>query len=76
MMSAKLFDQLQNFRRRGVTSSASASESASNLRMMRPPIDPETSKVKRALFGPVDHDENLRFVQRELQKNVQEQVSC
>ena len=29
--------------------------------------------MKRALFGPVDHDENLRFVKRELQKNLAEQ---
>ena len=40
---------------------------------MAAPADPETSRVKRALFGPVDHDENLRFVKRELQKNLAEQ---
>ena len=40
---------------------------------MSAPADPETSRVKRALFGPVDHDENLRFVKRELQKNLAEQ---
>eukprot|EP00096_Caligus_rogercresseyi_P002854 TRINITY_DN1517_c0_g1_i1.p1 TRINITY_DN1517_c0_g1~~TRINITY_DN1517_c0_g1_i1.p1 ORF type:complete len:188 (-),score=68.31 TRINITY_DN1517_c0_g1_i1:301-864(-) len=29
-------------------------------------------RVKRALFGPVDHEENLRFVQRELARNREE----
>ncbi|CAB4067430.1 unnamed protein product [Lepeophtheirus salmonis] len=29
-------------------------------------------RVKRALFGPVDHEENVRFVQRELARNREE----
>lgn len=32
------------------------------------PVDPDTSRVKRALFGPVDHEENRRFVKAELER--------
>ncbi len=63
-MSARLFDQLQNFRRDGAA------------RRRPSPPDPETSRVKRALFGPVNHEENLKFVKQELDKNLQEQVTC
>jgi len=33
-----------------------------------PPPPPNTHRVKRALFGPTDHEENLRFVKNELKK--------
>ena len=29
---------------------------------------PSANRVKRALFGPTDHDENIRFVENELKK--------
>ena len=37
-----------------------------------PLTEAETSRVRRALFGPVDHEENLRFVQQELQRGQKE----
>jgi len=37
-----------------------------------PLTDAETSRVRRALFGPVDHAENLRFVQQELARGQRE----
>jgi len=33
-----------------------------------PAPPPNTHRVKRALFGPTDHEENLRFVKNELKK--------
>ena len=69
---------LQNFRRNPSGSSGEGGGGGGNgseggKRPLAAPADPETSRVKRALFGPVDHDENLRFVKRELQKNLAEQ---
>lgn len=37
-----------------------------------PLTEAETSRVRRALFGPVDHDENLRFVKQELERGQKE----
>ena len=37
-----------------------------------PLTEAETSRVRRALFGPVDHAENLRFVQQELARGQRE----
>lgn len=37
-----------------------------------PLTEAETSRVRRALFGPVDHAENLRFVQQELARGQKE----
>merc|ERR1719193_1071927 len=34
----------------------------------RSPPGPNPNRVKRALFGPTDHEENLRFVRKELKK--------
>ena len=57
---------LQNFRRNPSGSSGEGGGGGnggeSGKRPLAAPADPETSRVKRALFGPVDHDENLRFV--------------
>lgn len=64
-----VLDQLHLLRNR--TSSSSSSSSEDRGAGSRPPV-PESSRVKRALFGPVDHDENLRFVQRELARNRRE----
>lgn len=61
-----IYDQLHQFRSTGGGSSGSSSPSTPSG------IDPETSRVKRALFGPVDHEENLRFVQRELARGCRE----
>ena len=37
-----------------------------------PLTEAETSRVRRALFGPVNHEENLRFVQQELARGQKE----
>ena len=37
-----------------------------------PPPPPDAARVRRALFGPVDHEENRRFVQRELERGRRE----
>ena len=37
-----------------------------------PLTEAETSRVRRALFGPVDHAENLRFVKQELERGQRE----
>lgn len=37
-----------------------------------PLTEAETSRVRRALFGPVDHEENLRFVKQELERGQRE----
>lgn len=69
-MSARLYDQLQHFRR----SLGTEMDGAEPRRRHAPP-DPETSRVKRRLFGPVDHEENLRFVKREIAKNLEENTA-
>ena len=46
-----------------------ASNSSSSEDELPPP---NTNRVKRALFGPTDHEENLRFVQNELKKHRSE----
>lgn len=38
----------------------------------RSPPDPDSSRVKRALFGPVDHEENKRFFKREFDRDLDE----
>ena len=53
---------LQNFRRNPSGSDGGGGGSGGDSGKRPAPADPETSKVKRALFGPVDHDENMRFV--------------
>ena len=50
------------FRLGGALRRASSSSSEEEL----PP--PSSNRVKRALFGPTDHDENIRFVENELKK--------
>ena len=60
-MSARLLDQLQMFRRRGRDEGEGPPPA---------PADPARSSVRRALFGPVDHEENKRFVQEQLQQSL------
>lgn len=55
-----LYDRLSLFRRR------------QDGERRRSPILPEKSKVARVLFGPPDHEENMRFVRRELAKGQRE----
>jgi len=50
------------FRLGGALRRTSSSSSEEEL----PP--PSSNRVKRALFGPTDHDENIRFVENELKK--------
>lgn len=70
-MSAEIFNQLNRFRRERTPDSDEEDPDTrsvlSGSRRRRAP-DPSTSKVKRALFGPVDHEENIRFVRRELER--------
>ncbi|XP_063852511.1 mucin-2-like [Scylla paramamosain] len=41
----------------------------SGMRRQGPPDPlPQTSQVRKNLFGPIDHEENLKFVQEELSK--------
>ncbi len=63
-------DRLQNLRRR---SSGGGDDDDSDGDGRRP--DPATSRVKRALFGPVNHEENLRFVRQELERGRREASS-
>jgi hypothetical protein len=66
-MNADLFDRLRLFRGGGGNDGSGNRRSGS-----RSPTDPDRSRCKRALFGPVDHDANLRFVQQELAKSQRE----
>lgn len=54
---------------RGRSSSSSDDESPPHP----PPSNP--NRVKRALFGPTDHEENLRFVRKEMKKAKNEAAS-
>ena len=57
--AARLLEHLHHFRRHSGDSA--------------PEERPEGAiRVRRALFGPVDHDENRRFVERELARNRRE----
>ena len=68
-MNADLFDRLRLFRGGG----GGSNEGSVNRRSeSRSPPDPERSRIKRALFGPVDHDANRRFVEEELAKSQRE----
>lgn len=55
----KMFGLHSNIRR--ISQSSSDDESP-------PPASVGANRVKRALFGPTDHEENLRFVKNELKK--------
>jgi len=46
------------------------SSSSSEEDINQPPPNPH--RVKRALFGPTDHEENLRFVRKEMKKAKQD----
>jgi len=46
------------------------SSSSSEEEINQPPPNPH--RVKRALFGPTDHEENLRFVRKEMKKAKQD----
>lgn len=59
-ISSDLLNRL--FRRVGDASEGSASRRSGS----KSPTDLDRSRVKRALFGPVDHEENRRFVEQEL----------
>lgn len=56
----------------GMRASSSSSEDESQHRS---PPGPNPNRVKRALFGPTDHEENLRFVRKELKKAKNEAAS-
>ena len=66
MSGLGLFRLHPGFRR---SSSSSDEESQSQ------PPQPNPNRVKRALFGPTDHDENLRFVRKEMKKAKNEAAS-
>lgn len=55
----------------GFRRSSSSSDDEGSQRP--PPSNPH--RVKRALFGPTDHEENLRFVRKEMKKAKQEAQS-
>jgi len=58
----------------GLRRPSSSSDEESNHRQPTDlrPNRPNPSRVKRALFGPTDHEENLRFVRQELKKHKNE----
>jgi len=56
----------------GLRNSSSSSEDEGQNRS---PPGPNPHRVKRALFGPTDHEENLRFVRKELKKAKNEAAS-
>jgi len=61
-----MFGLHQGFRR-----TSSSSDEESRPPAGRPPLPP-ASRVKRALFGPTNPEENLRFVRQELKKHSED----
>eukprot|EP00092_Neocalanus_flemingeri_P006759 GFUD01007301.1.p1 GENE.GFUD01007301.1~~GFUD01007301.1.p1 ORF type:complete len:259 (+),score=54.19 GFUD01007301.1:134-910(+) len=51
------------------------SSSSSDDESQPPPPPSNPNRVKRALFGPTDHEENLRFVRKEMKKAKNEAAS-
>jgi len=49
--------------------------SSSDEESQQQPTPPNPNRVKRALFGPTDHEENLRFVRKEMKKAKNEAAS-
>lgn len=79
MSQYDLLHRLQLFRDRGQPPGNQQSTPSLDAHGVRPtggrtsPLtEAETSRVRRALFGPVDHAENLRFVQQELARGQRE----
>ena len=77
MSHSNLLHQLQLFRNSGQPPghSSTVGDSVRPITMggRRSPLtEAETSRVRRALFGPPDHAENLRFVQQELARGQRE----
>jgi len=63
-MSAEFFDRLVQAR--------SGDRVGTRRLGSHSPPNPDQSRVKRALFGPVDHEENKRFFKREFDRDLKE----
>ena len=59
-------------RRRMMARRAAAAEAAAGQRAAHQPLMADKSRVARVLFDPPDHEANLRFVRRELEKAKRE----
>lgn len=67
--SSDIFDRLSMFRN---PASSGSDDDPDDQRPARPKMDPATSRVKRCLFGRGNHEENIRFAKRELEKSIAE----
>ena len=63
--SADIFNRLQLFR-------TGRSDDEQDSDPERPRPNPATSRVKRCLFGRGNHEENIKFAKRELEKSLTE----
>ena len=72
MSQYDLLHRLQLFRDRGQPPGMETHGGVRSGGRTSPLTEAETSRVRRALFGPVDHAENLRFVQQELARGQKE----
>jgi len=72
MSQYDLLHRLQLFRDRGQPPGVDTLGGVRPGGRTSPLTEAETSRVRRALFGPVDHAENLRFVQQELARGQKE----
>jgi len=72
MSQYDLLHRLQLFRDRGQPPGVDTHGGVRPGGRTSPLTEAETSRVRRALFGPVDHAENLRFVQQELARGQKE----
>ena len=72
MSQYDLLHRLQLFRDRGQPPGVDTHGVVRPGGRTSPLTEAETSRVRRALFGPVDHAENLRFVQQELARGQKE----
>ena len=72
MSQYDLLHRLQLFRDRGQPPGLETHGGVRPGGRTSPLTEAETSRVRRALFGPVDHAENLRFVQQELARGQKE----
>ena len=63
--SADIFNRLQLFR-------AGTGNEDHDFDPNRPRPNPATSRVKRCLFGRGNHEENIKFAKRELEKSLTE----
>lgn len=69
--SSDIFDRLSMFRNNPGSGSSTDNDDHPDDHS-RPKIDPATSRVKRCLFGRGNHEENIRFAKRELEKSYAE----